>query len=241
LKVFLVTDGPGRLRKRREEEDDSTSLRWPVGAFYVPGFSSDRRIARVPGAADTHRRFFLVRAAKLEPDLLPTLRAINESASAIKAWAARWHLTDRWCVLLAEDTKRWWSNNPGFGGWQFEHLSIAVGHFPFRIEPLRLKPFYYDPTWRRRRDFQQHVLEQVRGAVRHYCDRVESDALAAGLKRAPRKAEDQHFDWLVRYQIKGESFAAIARTAGYNFSGGRQTIQLCASSSAKSCYGHTGE
>jgi hypothetical protein len=114
-----------RLRKQREEEDDSTSLRWPVGAFYIPGFSSDRRIAPVPGAADTHRRFFLVRAAELEPDLLPTLRAINESANAIKAWATRWHLTDRWCVLLAEDTKRWWSNNPGAGGWLGE---IAGDH-----------------------------------------------------------------------------------------------------------------
>jgi hypothetical protein len=93
----------GRMEKPRDKEDAFAGLKWPVGEFYVPGLWSDQRISRVSGAADTHRRVFLVRAATLEPDLLTTLRAIDESENELKAWAARWHLTDRWCTRLAEE------------------------------------------------------------------------------------------------------------------------------------------
>jgi hypothetical protein len=35
----------------------------------------------------------------------------------------------------------------------------------------------------------------------------------------------EHFDWIVRYQIKSESFASIAQNASYKFMGGRQTVR----------------
>jgi hypothetical protein len=69
------------------------------------------------------------------------------------------------------------------------------------------------------------VLNSVAEALEHYCDRVEADALAAGLKRSPKKREIEHFDWLARYQIKGESFASVAQNASYRFKGGRQTVR----------------
>ena len=68
------------------------------------------------------------------------------------------------------------------------------------------------------------MLKQVRTFLNKYCDRVEADALRAGLKRAPKKRGEQHFDWLVRYQIKGESFASIAKDPAYRVRG-RQTVQ----------------
>lgn len=217
----------GREVKPAAVEDGGTSpgLAWPVGDFYVPGFASDGRTGLVPGAPDTHRRIFLARASTLEPELLATLRNISvEDRRALSAWAKRWHLTDRWSVLLARDTLRWWTNNPGAEGWEFEHHGIFVGSFPFKIEPLRLS-FYHDPTWRRRRDFEKYVFEKVRQALKDYCDRVESSAVAAGLKRAPRRRELEHFDWIVRYQIKSEPFASIAQNASYKFKGGRQTVR----------------
>jgi hypothetical protein len=55
----------------------SPGLAWPVGDFYVPGFSSDGRTGWVPGAPDTHRRLFLIRAAELQPELLATLRNVS--------------------------------------------------------------------------------------------------------------------------------------------------------------------
>jgi hypothetical protein len=217
----------------KEETAASAGLRWPVGEFYLSGLSSDGRMASIPGAADAHRRLFLVRAARLVPELLSTLRAADHCECGVNAWAARWHLTDQWCVLLAQDTKHWWVNSPGAEGWQFEKVSAAAGHFPFRIEPLQLGPFYYDPIWRKRQDFKKYVQECVRQSLQEYCARVEADAVAAGMKRAPRKRAIEHFDWLVRYQIKGESFASIAKTASYRFSGGRQTIHKAAFELAK--------
>ena len=66
---------------------------------------------------------------------------------------------------------------------------------------------------------------EIRQVLKDYCDRIESSAVTAGLKRAPRRRELEHFDWIVRYQIKGETFASIARNASYKFMGGRQTVR----------------
>jgi hypothetical protein len=209
-----------------EDEVYSPELARPVGDFYVPRFASDGRTGSVPGAPDTHRRLFLARASTLEPELLATLRNVPvKDKRALSAWAKRWHLTDQWCVLLARDTARWWTSDPSAEGWEFENHSIFAGFFPFEIKPLRLRLFYHDPTWRPRRNFEKYVLEEVRQALKDYCDRIEGSAVAVGLKRAPRRRESEHFDWIVRYQIKGESFASIARKASYKFMGGRQTVR----------------
>ena len=199
---------------------------WGNGDFYVSEFASDWRSGLVPGAPDRHRRLFLERAAIVEPGLLTTLRGVRaDDTNGLSAWARRWHLTDRWCLVLAGDTARWYAMNPDAQGWEFQGQGIFAGSFPFAIEPLQLGPFYHDPTWRGRGDFKAEVLEHVRHALDDYCDRIEADALTAGLKRAPHKREVEHFDWLARHQIKGESFASIAHTASYRFEGGRQTVR----------------
>lgn len=196
------------------------------GDFYVPGFGSDSRTGWVPGAPDDHRRLFLLRAGLLEPGLLAQLRTIEpDNAELLRSWGKRWHLSDHWCLVLANDTARWYSTNRDAKGWDFEGYGIFVGHFPFPIAPLTFEPFYFDPSWRRRGDFKKYVLDTVAEAVDAYCNSIEADASAAGLKRPPRSKRIEHFDWLVRYQVKGESFAFIAQHASYRFNGGRQTVR----------------
>ena len=193
-------------------------LAWGNGDFYVPELASHGRSGLVPGPPDVQRRYFLERAAIIEPELLATLRRVAaDDVDALLAWANRWHLTDRWCRVLARDTARWYATDPHAQGWEFQGQGIFVGSFPFPIKPLRLGRFYHDPTWRSRGDFKSYVLQHVRRALDDYCDRIEVAALRAGLKRAPRKREVAHFDWLARYQVKGESFASIAQTASYRF------------------------
>jgi GNAT superfamily N-acetyltransferase len=196
-----------------------------AGDFYVPELASDGRTGWVPGTPDTHRRLFLERAATLEPDLLASLRRVTaDDARALSSWAKRWHLTDPWCLALARDTARWYAAQPDAQGWEFEGKAIFAGMFPFAIEPLELRSVYYDPTWQRRGIFKRHVLEQVARDVDNHCDRIEAAALDAGLKRVSRKREVEHFDWLVRYQIKGDPYASIAQNASYKFKGGRKAI-----------------
>jgi len=142
-------------------------------------------------------------------------------------------LSDRWALALAADTARWYAGNPNAEGWEFQGQGIFAGPFPFPIEPLQFGPFYHDPTWRGRRDFKADVLERVVRAIDHCCDKVEADALAAGLKRAPRKTSVDHFVWLARYQVKGESFASIARNSSHKFQGGRQTVRKAVTTLAR--------
>ncbi len=209
-------------------------LAWGNGDFYVPEFALHGRSGLVPGAPDVQRRRFLERAAMVEPNLLTTLRSVSpDDADGLWAWANRWHLTDRWCRVLAGDTARWYATHRDAQGWEFQRQGIFVGSLPFAIKPLRPGPFLHDPTWRTRRDFKAYVLRKVARAIDDYCDRIEAAALDAGLKRAPRKKGVDHFDWLARYQVKGESFAFIAKTASYKFKGGRQTVHKAITELAK--------
>jgi len=209
-------------------------LAWGNGDFYVPQFASHGRAALVPGAPDVHRMRFLQRAAIVEPELLATLRGvIAHDADGLSAWAKRWHLTDGWCPLLADDTLRWYATRPEAQGWEFEGQGIFVGSFPFAITPLILEPFYHDHTWRSRAEFKACVQAKMERATEDYCDRIDANALAAGLKRAPRKRQAEHFDWLARYQVKGETFASIAETSSQKFVGGRQTVRKAVTELAK--------
>jgi hypothetical protein len=199
---------------------------WGNGDFYMLARARDGRSAFVPGAADFHRQLFLTRAATIEPQLLESLRQVAvDDVFGLALWATRWNLTDRWCLALAHDTLRWYATQPEAGGWQFEGKGICAGFFPFPIKPLEIEPFYFDPTQRRRKAFKRYVLERVAREVDDYCDKIEAAALAAGLKRTPRKQAIEHFDWLARHQVKNESFAFIARNVPYKFTGGRQTIR----------------
>jgi hypothetical protein len=220
--VGIARNSKRATRVERSKADRAQS----EGDYYVPGFARDFRTGLVPGAPDTHRRRFLERAAIIEPQLLETLRAVAANDEReLASWARRWRLTDPWCVVLARDTIRWWASQPDSRGWEFQTQGISIGSFPFPIQPLTLDEFYYDPTYRRRGDFKRYVLDKVDEALKHYCDQVETDALAAGLIRSPKKRDIEHFDWLARYQVRGESFASIAQTASYKFRGGRQTVR----------------
>jgi len=214
-------------RAKRSKNEFAQGLAPADGDFYSPRLASDARTGTVPGVPDGYRRAFLKRASDLEPELLATLTSISpEDSYAISKWAERWRLTDPWCLALAKDTIRWHRTDPAAQGWEFEGTSIFVGHFAFKIPPLRIKEsFYHDPTWRRRREFKEYVIGQVAERVDEYCDQIEADALKAGLKRVKRKNEASHFDWLVRYHIRGESFASIAQDSPYKYQAGRQTVR----------------
>lgn len=213
-------------RSTASRDERKPGLATSSGDFYVPGFASHHRMGFVPGAPDQHRRLFLMRAGVLVPALLAELRTMEpDNAEALQAWGKRWHLSDPWCLVLAKDTARWYSTNPDAKGWDFEQYGMVAGYFPFDFAPLRFEPFYFDPTWRRRGAFKKDVLATVAKRVDAYCNRIEADATAAGLKRAPRSKTIEHFDWLVRYQVKGESFAFIAQNARFRFNGGRQTVR----------------
>ena len=76
---------------------------------------------------------------------------------------------------------------------------------------------WWDPTEESRLDARRRILAWVDWRL----DQIEEAARAAGAVPPPvKRTGDDHFRWLARYHVKGESFAAIARDVNRT----RQTI-----------------
>ncbi len=87
----------------------------------------------------------------------------------------------------------------------------------FRPRELVLGPysrFYYSPTRETPAQFKADVLREVGDAINQHCVQVFAEAEEMGLKRVREKREDEHYDWLIRYQVRGEEITDIMRPAG---------------------------
>jgi hypothetical protein len=120
----------------------SSGLAWPVGDFYVPGFSSDGRTGWVPGAPDTHRRLFLIRAAELQPELLPrcaTCRSTTKRPCLRGQRAGTWPIHGASC----------WRTRPYVGGLLIPRLgagNLRLGGFFRDSSHSRLSRYSLDPS-----------------------------------------------------------------------------------------------
>lgn len=80
-----------------------------------------------------------------------------------------------------------------------------------RAEALKsdkiLAPIGADPL----RESKEHFEARAQA---HWAARVAHASALGHVPVSPRPALHQHLDWLVRYQVKGEGFSEIARTAG---------------------------
>ena len=116
-------------------------------------------------------------------------------------WLTKWFATtlDIWCTLSGERGKplnpAMWLNRI------FESPALQIPEPP--VLPR------YDPHF----DNWDSYLEMVMQILEPYRQEAEAQFRAAGLKRSDRNWTLEHFEWLVRYQIRKESFASIRATA----------------------------
>ena len=84
--------------------------------------------------------------------------------------------------------------------------------------------FSHDPTWRSRSAFKTDVLEHVRHALDDYCRPDRSRRLGCRFETRTIASEKLSISTgSARYQVKGESFASIAKNSyPTSFGGGRQ-------------------
>jgi hypothetical protein len=157
------------------------------------------------------RESFLYAVARVEPEVLRSLRTLVGSTNdeyRIRRWARCWHLTDAWLIEVARSTIQYWREYPNGKGWStgWPIVFVTPLHQPER--------FTYSAEWCDfdRRGFEKQVIREVRERLRKFCDTAEIQHKALTVKRRPLKRGDDHFLWLARRQVKGESYAGIFRS-----------------------------
>jgi hypothetical protein len=128
------------------------------------------------------------------------------------------HLTADWCREYAEQKIlfMWMQSQPGGEQYSLDSLAKraavqeAAGQ-PFQEHPLQIDFGYWPVTQLTRDEFRSECKSLLESEFEAFCDRIENLAIAAGMERTPEKRELDHFCWLARNLLKGESAADISR------------------------------
>lgn len=101
---------------------------------------------------------------------------------------------------------------------QWAEVELTLGGRP---APLRFPGVTWNQRTEPRAAARGRILADLERRLDEQLDGIEAAALAAGDHPTPMKRTgDEHFRWLARYQVEGESYSAIARDTGNR----RQTV-----------------
>ena len=167
------------------------------------------------------RTYFLNIVARRNPDFVPSLMRLYQTwgfstpmptESELEAWAGnlagtKWILD--WARLALSQYE---------GSWGLKELFPTLGGLVTFDPPT-------PEAWRPHKTTSRSYLAYIKD----YMAATKELAIAAGMTTKPKplqKHEPLHFEWLVRFQVEGESQASIAKNPGegYEYSGERSAI-----------------
>ena len=134
----------------------------------------------------------------------------GELEASIMRWAREFHLcageTGTWVIEVALGTLEDWRNPVIAKHLLFSRTSGAGGWIKYEPPKFEFRPWlmYFE----RRSDYKTQVLAQLG----RYLNEAEKDAGDVGLAREGTTKYKEHFEWLVRRQVEGESIGSIANT-----------------------------
>lgn len=157
----------------------------------------------------------IVRTMVAAPEPSPRAAALRD---ALSTWQQRWKLTPRWCRERVVQAMAFWSRHPT----RPRRLARVAGSFWWRpaVDSVRREFVFevsdrgWEPTVERRAAAEKRIRRGFERHLRAYLDELEAFVRSRGLLEAPRKQEPHHFTWLARHVVLGETYAAIAATAG---------------------------
>jgi len=133
---------------------------------------------------------------------------------ALLVWALRWHLEDPWCMEAAFSTLFAWLRNAKLfkdRHW-FSGGTEGEPDDAFIAERYHLSSFFdFDPRLETREHFLERATAEARAKLASYADAMLTRAKEAGLTEARAFFRDEHFQWLVSYQVLGRTWTEIAR------------------------------
>jgi hypothetical protein len=143
----------------------------------------------------------------LEPSLEPLRQALL-------IWRNQWGLTEPWfdeCALVelcSYCEKELMPERPA--GDPSLRMLKALGYE--EPPPFSFSKGRWDPTGERRAVYEAHARQSFDAALKNHLDAAEKEARARGLRRTPEKREAEHFAWLARVYLNGETPAQVWRS-----------------------------
>jgi hypothetical protein len=198
---------------------DGRNSRLGAGGFSVPGGLEAQTFGRVR---------FLEAVHFVEPRVLGSLYKHAGSQDdgtffsevvpekTLAAWAARWHLVDAWCVIVATDTVHMWQSPTGDIFREEvpalrDQLDRLQWMYPVAVEAHLLDDDEEDIgslddsfRWSPKLETRQHAEMRMRQAfmnhLRREMNRIQETAMERGMDRVTILGAEQ-FEWLARYQV----------------------------------------
>jgi hypothetical protein len=196
-----------------------------LGLHVLPAYRRVVATLADPAGTSARRPEFHWNEESSPRDLSPTPEE-RELELALLAWADRYHLCESWVLNTALQTLRWWEGT-GRLGWV--HLGRGAGLPPGTIPRFQFEQPAWEVDWETKDQFMRRISWAFRLALKRYLKEIEATAAERqwrriGEKRAHRKGTEnsertpeehlrRHFDWLVMWQVGGQTQVELAERA----------------------------
>lgn len=143
----------------------------------------------------------------------PTDAQKEEERRATVEWAESWNLNEEWMLHTAHSTLTLLLGDEEVDGLLYPggdaHVMPSPDDFEFTTQ-------FYMPFLQNRSAYKRRVLQEVEEYVERYMDEVEEQLAQEGELREPvvKQKQDDHFRWLVRYQVLETGFPTLADNVG---------------------------
>jgi len=143
------------------------------------------------------------------------------AASGISVWGNRWNLGAAWVLDQAVQTLAIWLQTFGLR----ERHDWGPFYNGFMIyEPPSVAVRGWNPYEETESEARNRMMKEFKLRLTQHLDSTREDLAVQAFERAPRKSAAEHFEWLVRYQVLGDSYRAIADDVGRDVQTVREAI-----------------
>ncbi len=184
--------------------DGTMPARWPWGWSAPTGQPYNPELVSTLAAYDVAGPWGWDRLevwGRLRPGLRPFRDALLD-------WGARWRLDQDWCLRFAFRQVDAWYREPSARWRDGERLTPRILTEEERRFDLILPG--WDLTAERWADAEARLDAAYEEAKRAHRQRLTAFAESLELAREPTKASPEHYAWLARYHLRGESYSRIA-------------------------------
>lgn len=137
--------------------------------------------------------------------LRPALQPFRDS---LLDWGMRWRLDQEWCLRFAFRQVDAWYRWPS-ARWRYDDPPVPAILTDEEREFRFIVPGW-NPTAERWPDAEERLDAAYEEAKREHRRRLIALAESLELTREPTKATPEHYTWLARYHLRGESYGRIA-------------------------------